>query len=100
MCQPALHAHPDLTLNHYDSFGFIPFGGPELSPVDILIAVESVVLVSLPCCTMAYLAQQFDMGGTVTANVTVTVCFIGVFVTVTLGEKRGCVPAEAKVFCW
>jgi len=71
-----------------------------LSPVDILIFVESVVFVSPPCCTMAYLAEKLDMGGTVTANVTWILCFPGVFVTVTLGETLGCVIAEAKVFCW
>jgi hypothetical protein len=49
---------------------------------------------------MAYLAEKLDMGGTVTVNVTLIVCFPGVFVTFTLGEKRGGVPAEVKVFCW
>jgi hypothetical protein len=49
---------------------------------------------------MAYLAEKLDMGGAVTANVTWIVCFPGVFITVTLGEKLGCVLAEAKVFCW
>jgi hypothetical protein len=64
------------------------------------MSVESVVFVSPPCRKMEYLAEMLDMGGPVVANVTRIVCFPGVFVTITLGKKRSCVPAEVKVFCW
>lgn len=49
---------------------------------------------------MTYVEENLDVGGTVTANVTWILCSPGVFVTITLGDKRGCVPAEVKVFCW
>lgn len=50
-----------------------------LSLVDILIFVELAVFVSPTCRTMACLAEKFDMGGTVTANVTWIVVFLVYF---------------------
>jgi hypothetical protein len=49
---------------------------------------------------MEQVAEMLDIGGPVAGNVTWTVCFPGVFVTVTLGEKWRCVHAEVQLFCW
>jgi hypothetical protein len=49
---------------------------------------------------MEQVAEMLDSGGPVAANVTWIVCFPGISVTVTLGEKQRCVHAEVKLFCW